>query len=300
MTPRWIAVVVLATALSGCRSARESDRGSQAAELNARVARLDAARAQPDAGQNRGAPLARWLLPASLREISGLALTDDGRLFTHGDERGDVWEIDYRRGVLLKQFTLGTNGVEADFEGIAVVHDAIFMIASDGMLYVFKEGANRAHVAYEVHDSRLAKTCEFEGIAFDAPANALLLACKNVRAKGLKGSLVIYRWMLANGGGLDTDPLTIPIAEAVGGNGWKDLHPSDITVDPTTGHYVIIASQEKALIEITPTGEVVRSGPLPGTNAQPEGVAISRDGLLIVSDEATAGAATIRLYRWPL
>jgi uncharacterized protein YjiK len=62
---------------------------------------------------------------------------------------------------------------------------------------------------------------------------------------------------------------------------------------------VIISAQEEGLVEITPSGQVVRSVPLPGKHHRSEGLAISRDGFLIVSDEASnSTAAVITLYRW--
>jgi uncharacterized protein YjiK len=229
--------------------------------------------------------------------VSGLALTSDSRLFTHGDEQGEVWEVDYRRGMVVKRFTLGANGVKADFEGITIVNDAFYMIASRGILYTFREGADGAKVPFQERDPHLKNECEFEGVAFDAAANALLLLCKRVLNRDLQGSLVIYRWPI---GGPDTVavPLAVPLARVIGTNPWKDLHPSDITVDPVSGHYVIIASQERALIELSPTGEVVSSRPLPGSHVQPEGVAITRDQILIVTDEARKDPASISLFRW--
>jgi len=86
----------------------------------------------------------------------------------------------------------------------------------------------------------------------------------------------------------------------IGSNSWKGLHPSDIAVDPATGHYVLVAAQEKALIEITPSGEVVRAIPLPGKHGQAEAVALTPDGILIIGDEATNRPAALTLYRWPL
>jgi uncharacterized protein YjiK len=73
-----------------------------------------------------------------------------------------------------------------------------------------------------------------------------------------------------------------------------------MTIDPATKNYVLVASQEKALVEITSDGEFVRAGLLPEPSQQPEGVAITRDGILIIGDEGQDRAATITLYRWPL
>jgi hypothetical protein len=266
----------------------------------ARERRLEAKLAQHDTAVGRDAPLAKWLLPHALQEISGLALTSDNRLLVHDDELGQVWEIDYRRGVLVKRFAIGSGAVTGDFEGITMAHGALFLLASNGKLYEFHEGANSAHVDYTVHDTRLKTECEFEGVAFDPAINALLLACKRVYNKALHDALVIFRWSLnSDSSATSLAPLTVPLAAVIGTNAWKHLHPSDITVDPLTGNYVLIASEEKALIAITPAGAVVFARPLPALHHQPEGVAIAKDGMLIVSDEAGARPALITLYRWP-
>jgi len=91
---------------------------------------------------------------------------------------------------------------------------------------------------------------------------------------------------------------TVPLKQVIGSNGWDHFHPSDITIDPFNGNYVLIASREQALVEITPAGEVVFSRPLPGAHGQAEGVAITRDSILIISDEKSTGPAAITLYRW--
>ncbi len=71
-----------------------------------------------------------------------------------------------------------------------------------------------------------------------------------------------------------------------------------MTIDPATGNYVLISSHEKGLVEITPAGLVDRSETLPGEHNQPEGVAITKDSILILSDEGSKKPASITLYRW--
>ena len=221
-------------------------------------------RRRPSAHPTPAEPaIARWLLPQELKEISGLALTGDGRLLTHGDQRGEVFEIDYRRGVVVKQFALGKPTVHDDFEAITVVGDTVILLASNGKLYMFREGANDARVEYTIHDTGLGRECEFEGLAFDPARHALLLACKIVQTKSLQDSLVIFRWNLRERE--DALPsLTVPLTQVIGSNGWDGFHPSDITIDPFNGNYVIIAGREKALVEITPAGAVVSRPPASG------------------------------------
>jgi uncharacterized protein YjiK len=265
----------------------------------ARETRLERALGDHDASIGRATPLARWLLPRPLQEISGLALTRDGRLLVHDDQLGQVWEVDYRRGVLVKRFSLGNGVLKGDFEGITIANDVVFLLASNGKLFEFHEGADGAQVDYKVQDTGLKEQCEFEGVAFDAAIDALLLACKHVYDKDVRDALVIYRWSLKSDSGARLSQLTVPLASVIGTNGWTTLEPSDITIDPLTGNYVLVASKEKALIAVTPAGALVFAHPLPAGHPQPEGVAITKDSILIMSDEGGQGPGIITVYRWP-
>jgi uncharacterized protein YjiK len=295
------AMIVLLQAGAGCQDSGRSEQDATNADstgLEDRVKRLTEALAKEDSGEGLGKPVARWLLPSELAEISGLALTPDGRLFVNIDESARITEIDYRRGTIIKQFFVGKQVLHEDFEGLAFGEDRFYLLSSNGTLYEFREGAAEEQVDYIKRDTRLGKECEFEGVAYDSTANALVLACKNVGAKGSKDMVVLYRYGLGESDRAEITELTIPYSEAIGKNDWKQLRPSGITVDPSSGNYVLVAAQEKALLELTPAGAVVFSRPLRGQHPQAEGIAITRDGILIVSDESVNAAATITLYRW--
>lgn len=306
MTGLFVVAATIAFLLVGigCRPSAEgtsSASESDSTMLEARVARLTEAlaNADSDSGSGGGQPVARWLLPSRLAEISGLALTPDGRLFAHSDESSAITELDYRRGTIIKQFFVGPKGWHGDFEGLAYAEDRFFLLESNGNLYEFREGAAEERVDYKEHDNHLGKECEFEGLAYDSTANALILSCKNVGIDELKDMLVLYRYDIGNTNETGVSEVTVPLSEAIGANGWKKLRPSDITVDPLSGNYVLVSSQEKALVALTPTGAVVFSRPLPDGHPQSEGIAITRDGILIISDEAVNTAAAITLYSWP-
>ena len=305
MRGRAIAAAALATCMAGS-ACRQADAARSAridsTELAKREARLALSLSERDSSRTdttaERKPLARWFLPVDLREISGITLTPDGRLLAEVDERGQISEIDYRRGVIVKQFVVGRPTIIADLEAITVANDVLFMLTSHGTLYEFREGANGERVAYTTHDTRLGKECEFEGLAFDSTMNSLLLVCKNVKMKKLDDSMLIYRWKL-HGGGDRLSKLVVPLSGILSSIGEKEFHPSDITVDPTSGNYVLIASIENAIVEITPAGEVVFARKLPSDHDQPEAVAITRDSILIVGDEAKKRPAVITLYSWP-
>lgn len=291
-------LILWCAAAAGCRAEPNPDRRARdSATLAQRESRLATGMARSDAASD--GPVARWVLPPALAEVSGLALTRDQRLLAHGDESGRVFEVDYRRGQLVKAFLVGTQLLRDDLEAITVADERLFLLASGGRIYEFAEGANGARVPFKVRDPQLGADCEFEGLAFDPTADALVLACKNVLVKGLKDFVVLYRYPLA-GDSSQTTQIRIPTAEAVGNNGWKRFSPSDLTIDPASGDYIILSAQEKGLLRVRPSGDVVWSRPLPPGHEMAEGIAITRDGLLIVSDESTSKSVpgAITLYRW--
>ena len=87
-----LAAAALTLAATACKPADAAriDR----AELEKREARLAALKARGDSGVAdstiKDGAIARWVLPQDLDEISGVALTPDGRLLAHGDERAQI------------------------------------------------------------------------------------------------------------------------------------------------------------------------------------------------------------------
>jgi uncharacterized protein YjiK len=297
---RGVAFAVgLVASVAGCRetpSARASQLKQVAAAREQQLAQRLAAAAADSAKE---APVAMWIIPTELKEISGLALTTRGTVLAHDDEMGRIYEIDPKTGIILKRFML--SGLpHGDFEAITVAGPDVYLLESNGKLYKFKEGADGAEVPYAKYDTRLGKECEFESLAYEADSSRLLIACKKVKTKGANHDLVIYRLPLPLTDSARLTVLTVPMAEVAGSNDWKSFHASDMTIDPVTGNYVLIASRQRAIVVITPEGDVVRSGPLPAAaeHNQAEGVAITRDSLLLISDEATHVPADLSLYPW--
>jgi uncharacterized protein YjiK len=294
---RWL--VLLLCALPGLAACGDTPR-ARAAELQkiAAVRKQELARriATADAAPEMALPVAMWIMPPQLREISGLALTSRGTVLTHDDNSGRVSEIDPRTGILVKAFSLVGNQKE-DFEAITIAGNDIYLMASDGKLFRFREGADGQQVQFIMFDTGLGKKCEFESLAYEPDSTRLVMVCKRTLDKEATKDLVMYRMPLP----LNRETFSIvqvPLKQVVGSNKWKNFRPSDITIDPFTRNYVIIASHEKGLLVLTPDGDVVRSEPLPGDHRQPEGVAITKDSILLISDEANVKPAAITLYKW--
>lgn len=231
-----------------------------------------------------------WGLPKRLKEISGLALTRDGRLLGHNDESAVVSVIDIESGQLVKSFSLGDPALAGDFEGIAVGDgDAIYMIESTGRLYRFGEGANDAHVPYETFDTGLGPICEVEGLAYQTAQQSLIIACKTNHARAMKKTVALYAWS-ARTRTLGARPwLTASETQIAAAVGAKGFHPSSVEIDSTTGRVILLAGRESALAELNPDGTLVAARKLDASHNQPEGAAILPNGALVIADEGAAG-----------
>ena len=173
----FLLLIGLAPCVSACRETPQA-KAAQVHEVEAtRKQELARRLALADANPTKPVPVAEWIMPPELREISGLALTTRGTVLTHDDNVGRVYEIDPKTGILLKGFSL-EGGVRGDFEAITIAGTDVYLLRSNGKIYKFKEGADASQVPYSVYDTGLGKQCEFESMAYEADSSRLVLACK--------------------------------------------------------------------------------------------------------------------------
>jgi len=242
-------------------------------------------------------PAEQWLLPKKLREISGLALTPDGRVMGHDDERALIHEIDVESGASAKRFAVGDPMLLGDFEGLAIDAAGDFYLgASDGRVLRFREGEHRAAVACDAFDLGLRAMGEVEGLAFHEGQGLLIVACKQLFAPELQGTLTLFAWS-------PREPETparvwlsapaAPLAEAVGARG---LHPSSIEIDPLSGRLLILAARQNALLELDENGELLAARWLGRRHRQAEGATILPDGSLVIGDEGGNAQGTLTRY----
>ena len=188
-----------------------------------------------------------WRLPRRLREISGLALTADGRLLAHHDEAAVVFELDLRTGAVVKEFQLaGVGGpVRDDFEGIAAAEERLYLITSDGRLYEFREGAAGESVLFTMYATGAGRRCEIEGLAHDPGRRALLLVCKQSRGDTPEDRLEIHVWPLERRRLDDAARIVLDAGELATPLGERGFHPSGIELHPESGHYFVVAARQR-------------------------------------------------------
>lgn len=229
----------------------------------------------------------QFKLSSKLKEISGIALTKDGRLLGHDDERSVIYELDKESGTIVKTFYFGMLVKKADFEDIEIVGDDIYIVTSNGIIYKIKEGANGQRVKFEAFATGLGKSNNVEGLGYDPRTHHLLLALKGSAGKKFKSHLkAIYRFNL-NSNKLEKLPHIFIDQEEIEELTHKDnFSPSGIAYNPATDSYFTISAKGNLIIELNRAGDILRVQRLNSKRHwQPEGIAIDRDGTLYISDE---------------
>jgi uncharacterized protein YjiK len=186
--------------------------------------------------------------------------------------------------------------VRADFEGIAVLADTIWLMTSDGLLFAAAEGTDKQSVNYREFDTGHGAYCELEGLAQDREAGTLILACKESASR--EDELMLFEWRPS---GADVDPvraIVLPeraIAERIDE---KRVNPSGIAVDPGSGDWVLVAARQQALIRLDAEGNLSEAMAFEDKrrHRQAEGVEMTRDGRMLIADEGGSGRARLAVY----
>lgn len=242
-------------------------------------------------------PNSQRSLPDRLREISGLAVAPDGRLFGHDDEIATIYEIDFATGNAVKWFTVGAQPVTGDFEGLTITPDGDFWLTdSEGRLLRFREGADEERVEFERFNSGVGEGCEVEGIAYQTSDQSLILACKRLRGgsrASRDGAPVLRAWNVGGGAARAWGPAGSALASAAG---VRSFQPSGLEFDTRSGRLIVISANDGAIAELGPDGAVLSARRLGERHRQAEGVAILADGSLILADEGGNDQALISRY----
>lgn len=243
-----------------------------------------------------GKPTARWEIPG-LREASGLALTEDGRLLVHGDESARIIAIDPAQGQLVGQFQLGAAPPRQDFEGIAVVDSTGYLVTSTGVLYEFmipSAGKATATLSYTVIPTPAGRSCEIEGLGYESSSKVLLLACKHMKKSS--EPTAIFRWSLserrlASPAKIELDETGLP-----GKVSGRKLNITGVDVDPSSGEWVLLSSLDQTIAVADPNGRVRATERLARGHRQPEGLALSTNRRIFIADEGGKGLSVITVY----
>lgn len=231
----------------------------------------------------------QWLLPPALNEASGLALADNGSVYIHNDELGEIYRFIPRSNSILKVASISWPPVGEDFEGIAVHQDSLFLITSDSQLFEVSDFSAREN--HQVVGARriatgLQAVCEFEGL-YNLDGK-LLMPCKNLKVEQDQYQLRVFAF--------DIETEAVSEFLVLDRNSVAGINQVAATAfEATDTHYFVVF--ENYLVKIDRgnlKSEVITLNNK--LHQQVEGIALLPDGALMLVEDNRRGLARLTRY----
>jgi SdiA-regulated len=236
-------------------------------------------------------------LPLELDEISGLSYyKKDKSVFAISDEKGVLFKITPYPALSIKVWKFSK---KADFEDLALLDSTFYILQSNGTMHIVnflkEDTISTTEIPFPFKGSM-----EFETLFYDPVIKKLELICKTCE-DAKKKLLNTYIYDPAKNAYEDS-VVGIDIGLMFKNSGEKPFHvkASAAAVHPITGDVYVISSINKLLIILDKNHNFKSYYPLnPTLFKQPEGIAFSENGTLIISNEsAGAGPANLLLFNY--
>ncbi len=223
-------------------------------------------------------------LPDILKEVSGIALSENGNIYAVQDELGAIFEFHPASGKLVQLYRFTDVG---DFEGLASDNNTLYILRSDGKLFIYDTTQQKLIDETMLHTGSL----NLEGICLDK--NYIYTVSKEPTVGEDTGKRLVYKFPRSNP---KTTSVFLEIeiealsrfAEAH----YPQLHttpfqfnPSAIEIHPFTGDIYILSANDRWLA-IYKNNELDNLIPLSASlYHKPEGLAFLQNGDLLISSE---------------
>ncbi len=241
-----------------------------------------------------GSPIKTIELPGRLNEISGLTILDDSLLLAVQDEVGRVYWISTNTGKVVRDAKFGGGG---DYEGVEVVGDSVYVLESNGDLFLFVlDDDNWKTLRVK---TSLSSSDDTEGLGYDPSSKSLLITQK----EGKGDTRYVFRFSLESNAlsagtllGLSTED----IEEFLEQKSPKGAHykPAGIAINPIDDKVYIVSSSWRILIKTDRTGVLLGAWSLDDERIrQPEGIAFTKSGIMYISTEGAGRKARVFAFR---
>ncbi len=236
-------------------------------------------------------------LAGDLAEISGITYyPKDTSVFAIIDEAGILFKIPLKHPNNFMQWKFDK---KRDFEDLVLVDSNFYALVSNGDIVRIQFHGDSIKT-YRSNFSDFSKAeDEFESLYLDADSASLILVCKECPddAKktisrfsiNYKDSLPFYKPFLSIN--------TAPIAEKIDEK--KHMRPSAAAINPVTKELYVLSSIQKLMLVFDKKGDFKELFHLdPALYKQPEGIAFTPEGDLVISNEsAEEGEPTLLLLK---
>jgi hypothetical protein len=230
----------------------------------------------------------KFLMPQSLEEVSGIAFYQGNAdtVYAEQDEEGVLFRLkpgDTR----ATRCRFAKNG---DYEDVAICHDRVIMLKSNGNLYVFPfSEASQEETEHVTEYKDLLPEGEFEGIYADEQQQLLYVLCKQgCTDKTTKTSKGFILQVLPDGAITQKGEFIIDVKEIEARTTEKkvNFHPAALAFNARTAEWYIVSSVNKLLVVTDPSWKVKEVYRLnPTFYIQSEGMAFDKQGNLYISNE---------------
>lgn len=227
-----------------------------------------------------------WLLPEKLTEVSGIAWMDADHFACVQDELGTIFIFNARLNKIEKEIPFGPKG---DYEGIAAVGQAMYVLRADGTLFGIENYAKETRKV-KMYKTHLGKKQDSESLAYDDKNNRLLVAVKaeDPNSKDFKG---IYGFDLKSKTMSATPVYKIDLNDKIfedvnKGKSKNSISPSDIDINPINGNIYVLEGTDPKLLIMSPAGKLLSLFELDKSDfPQPEGLTFDNNGNMFISNE---------------
>ncbi len=237
-------------------------------------------------------------LPVELDEISGIAYyPKDTSVFAIIDEDGILFKIPLKNPAAFRQWKFDK---KRDFEDLVLVDSTFYVLVSNGDIVTIKFNGDKLENFKTNYSEEKKNVTEFETLYKLPDSNLLVMVCKSCEQDSKKSlSAFTYAYNKDSIGVYKNYRVLNmqPILEKLGVE--KHLKPSAGAINPVNGDFYLLSSIQKLLVIFAPDGSYKELYKLsPGLYKQPEGIAFTPDGDLIISNEfAQDGFGTLLLMK---
>jgi uncharacterized protein YjiK len=213
-------------------------------------------------------------LPIELDEISGIFYyPPDTSVFAIIDEFGWLYKIHLTGNRQIGKWKFSEHG---DYEDLVMIDSIFYALQSNGDIITFTFGDSNTVLK---HDTQFPdKGNEFEILFYDSLVHKLSLICKDC----------------------DADRKNVKKIAIMMGEKNLKFKPSAAAIHPITGELYIVSAVNDLLVIIDQQGNPKISFKIDGKLfKQPEGIAFTPNGDLLISNEAAdRGVANILLFKY--
>ena len=235
-------------------------------------------------------------LPDELSEISGIIYyPKDTSVFAISDATGSLYKIYPDRNVQVQKWKFGSNH---DYEDLQRVDSTFYILSSSGDIVNvnFSIKDSMQVTGYKIND---AEKNEFETLYYDSTSHQLILVCKDCKADKKSTVSTVAFNIDSNTYGKGPYKIDVKQVDKLLNVEKIKFKPSAAAINPLTHELFILASVNKQLAIADKKGNIKSIYALrPSLYKQPEGIAFTPKGDLLISNEsAKEGAADILVIK---